>query len=185
MEDWVLVVIVIVVVYVFTNDLHKKMMVKACGTHVQPVVQNNTPVVQTSGTTADNKETLENALIGEGIISSGGEVCNVGASVPTPYADNEYGSAGAQFVDWSMQATLDPKIIESNKQFVKERLGNPGSWTGAAFSPDRHDTYDAVPWCGLSRPSAVDVNSPDQIPDIDMNRNPDQKKFRWDSAVYS
>ena len=184
MEDWLLVVIVILVVYFFTSGLHKKVTAKACEMHAR-MTESAPASAKQSDAPADKKEQLATALVDEGIVSSGGEACNVGANVATPYADHDYGTASSHFVDWAMQATLDPKIVESNKQFVKDRLGNPGSWTGATFSPDRHDTYDAVPWYGLSRPSAVNVNSPDQIPDIDMDRNPDRQKFRWDSAVYS
>lgn len=180
MEDWLLIVIVILVVYFFTSGLHKKVTTKACEMHMRMVAP--TPEKQVApAAPVDKKEQLASALMDDCITSTDEQSCDVGAVVPTPYADSDYGNAGSQFSDWTVQS-LDPKIIESNKQFVKDRLGNPGSWTGATFSPDRHDTYDAVPWQGLSRPTAVAVNAPDQIPDIDLDRNPERKRFTWDSA---
>jgi hypothetical protein len=125
------------------------------------------------------KESLEQRLISDGIAST-----NTAApcSGEMSFAVNDFGAPGMEFSEWAMYQTLDPRIVASNQQFVADRLGNPQTWTGATYSPDRHDTWDAVPWQGLGRPARVAVNSPDQIPDLDTTRNPVTKKFRWDSS---
>lgn len=190
MEDWVLIVIVIVVIYLFASGKGRKLL----GFGPKPV--DSTPadalpsadpataqripadVATLSGEA--KKEALEQKLITEGIAGTNGgdSMCSGDLS----FAQNDFGVAGIEFTDWAMLQTLDPRIVASNQQFVADRLGNPQTWTGATYSPDRHDSYDAVPWRGLSRPARVATYSPDQVPDIDTGRNPVVKKFRWDSS---
>lgn len=203
MEDWVLLVIVIVVVYLFATGYYKRLldmtahMAPSASADVAPAsadqaapstsapVSASAPAATAAGVAEMKREGLEAIMIDDGIRATNGEACIAGSAVATPYATTDYGRGGMQFTDWAIGATIDPKIIESNKQFVAERMRNTATWTGATYSPDSHDTYDAVPWRGLTRPSAVFVGSPDQMPDIDMKRNPKTQRVRWDSAVSS
>ncbi|MCK9604611.1 MAG: hypothetical protein M0R66_09665 [Candidatus Omnitrophica bacterium] len=193
MESWVLLIIVIVVVYLFaTNSERIGSALGIGGAHDDARVagedagEGETAHASGSDVTHANndaaeerKEALERRLIGEGIVATNCEPC-MGRDLS--FAQHDYGAPGLAFSDWAAKQTLDSRIFASNKQFVEDRLGNPQTWTGATFSPDRHDTYDAVPWRGLSRPTRVAVHSPDQIPDLDMTRNPSTKKFTWDSS---
>lgn len=184
MEDWILLVIVIVIIYLFASGTYKKWLnieanppasvPSADATPVAPVI----PDVPLEGEA--KKEQLETKLINEGIIATN---CEPDSCVgDLSFSKHDYGLPGIEFSEWAMYQTLDPRIVASNKQFVADRLGNPQTWTGATYAPDRHDTWDAVPWRGLSRPARVAVSSPDQIPDLDTNRYPITKKFRWDSS---
>ena len=190
MEDWVLLVIVIVIIYMFASGTYKTMLGAMGQMRPQNDAQNVAPVaasadVAPEASAADasltgdaKKEMLEQKLISDGISSSNIESCASDLS----FAKNDYGLPGIEFSEWAMYQTLDPRIVASNQQFVADRLGNPQTWTGATYSPDRHDTYDAVPWRGLYRPARVAVGSPDQIPDLDTSRNPVTSKFKWDSS---
>lgn len=189
MEDWILLVIVIVIIYLFASGTCNKWL--NIGTYPSAPVPSDpvpsAPVVDTAPIVLDvplegeaKKEQLETKLINEGIIATN---CEPESCVgDLSFAKHEYGLPGIEFSEWAMYQTLDPRIVASNNQFVADRLGNPQTWTGASYSPDRHDTWDAVPWRGLSRPARVEVSSPDQIPDIDTNRYPTTKKFRWNSS---
>lgn len=191
-----LLVIVIVIVYLYASGYYKHLLDMTAGfartSDASPVPQSTAPIVSETAPAAiaadaatTKQEGLAAAMLDDGIRAANGDACVAGSAVATPYATTDYGRGGMQFTDWAIAATVDPKIIESNKQFVAERAKNTATWTGATYSPDSHDTYDAVPWRGLSRPSAVFVGSPDQLADIDMKRNPQVQRFRWDSAFSS
>lgn len=189
MEDWVLLVIVIIIIYLYASGAYKRFFDASESTPTAPiaitapVAPEVTAPAGDAGTTStedSKKEGLETRLINEGIIATNCEPDTCMGDLS--FAKHDYGLPGIEFSEWAMYQTLDPRIVASNKQFVADRLGNPQTWTGATYSPDRHDTYDAVPWRGLYRPARVAVHSPDQIPDLDTSRYPVAKKFRWNSA---
>jgi hypothetical protein len=197
MDNWVLLVLVIVIIY-FVSMHGGHMMSGALfgsedgqrdGAEERSGDETTTSAaLPDQGTTvgasvpvvpAETNETLTQRMLSEGIASA--NVTDGAQQCPSDLADaNSY---GADFSEWVARQTLDARIIESNRAFVADRMGNPQTWTGASFSPDRHESYDAVPWQGLSRPSRVPIASPDQIPDIDMTNNPAQQRVRWDSST--
>lgn len=185
METWMLVVIVIIIIFFFASGMSHRLFGghRKTGAPSTSAAPSDGPAPATSSATPAvsgdaQKESLEQQLITDGITATNCDSCQGDFS----FASSDYGTPGIEFSEWAMYQTLDPRIVASNQQFVADRLGNPQTWTGATYSPDRHDTYDAVPWRGLSRPAQVAVQSPDQIPDLDTGRNPIVKKFRWDSS---
>lgn len=170
-QTTLLIVAVIVIIFLYVR------MYGLPSPVLPPTPAGNETPKQDGGTTSTSKtDTLETKMIAEGIAAV--NAC----TTSTPFASSDYGLPGSTFTEWAIDQTLDPRIIESNREFVADRLGNPQTWTGATYSPDRHDTYDPVPWRGLARPTRVGVDSPDQIPDIDIGRYPASKKFVWDST---
>lgn len=171
LEHVLLLVAVIVVIYLYTYGM-PSIPKHAVTPSPEPTAESDAQVDKKADAKTD---TLATKMIAEGI-------AGVNACAGAQFAASDYGTPGSTFVEWAAEQTLDPRIIESNREFVADRLGNPQTWTGATYSPDRHDTYDAVPWRGLARPARVSVDSPDQIPDIDTNRYPASKKLVWDST---
>jgi hypothetical protein len=201
MEDWVLLVVVIIIVYIFASGKYKGALAMigsqpqasapasdaqasevAATDAVAPGGDAPTAIEAASAVIEQKREGLEMSMIEDGIRATNGEMCVAGSAVSAPYAAHDYGHEGMQFVDWAMKQTVDPRIIESNRKFVAERP--TGSRTGLTYSPDAHDPGDAVPWVGLARPARVFVGSPDQVPDLDIFRNPADKRFRWKSDVF-
>lgn len=182
-----LLIVVIIIIYLYTSGMYKKVL--DCISPAQSAPSDVTTSDATSSastTSADistltgeaKQEALEQKLLSDGITGTNCESCEGDLS----FATNDFGAPGIQFSDWAMSQTLDPRIVASNQQFVNDRLSNPQTWTGATYSPDRHDTYDAVPWQGLARPARVAINSPDQIADIDTSRYPVVSQLRWNSS---
>lgn len=183
MTELLLLVVVLIIIYLFASGKYKDLLGSVqSGATPAAAAQASTPTetAPVPEAPAASKESLEAKLINEGIVATN---CEPDACVgELSFAKHDYGLPGIEFSEWAMYQTLDPRIVASNKQFVADRLGNPQTWTGATYSPDRHDTYDAVPWRGLGRPTRVSVGSPDQIPDLDTSRYPAAKKFTWASS---
>lgn len=198
MSDIIILVVVIIVIYLYATGAYASAykyicaFIQKCASACDLRAPKNADDVpppeeppagtgeNNQGTSRESKaENLERRMISENIESQS-EV--VPSSCSGKFAQDEYGAPGIEFADWVMNQTVDARVIASNKQFVADRMGNPQTWTGATRSPDRHDSYDAVPWRGLSRPARVAVDAPDQLPDIDTDKNPTEKKFRWASG---
>lgn len=88
------------------------------------------------------------------------------------FAKFDYGAENMDYKDYVASQAVDDKVIENHLQFVRDRkgLGPEATFvTGRVFSPDSHDSYDPIPWVGLSRPQYVQQCNPTQVPDIDTN----------------
>lgn len=189
MDNWILLAIVIIVIYIIATqtNLRAKLFSGACetGETAGGGVDDAPQDQQTAGTldvnpdhvttsSGDVHESMTRRMILEGIASSASDTCAT--------TGGESVSGNLDFAEWSAARAIDPRIVQSNREFVADRMGNNQSWTGATWSPDRHESYDAVPWQGLARPCRVPVMSPDQISDIDMTLNPAQRRVTWSST---
>lgn len=185
MDNWVLLVLVIIIIYLFAvssgNSLTR--FIGCAGASDAGAGASESTGAGASDASAgtgtgtgagadSSRETLARRMIAEGIAGAPNDACT--------FDDMEDGTS--DYSEYAMRQTVDARVIESNREFVADRMGNPQTWTGATYTPDRHDTYDAIPWQGLTRPSQVPVNSPTQIPDIDITRNPIGRKFTWSSG---
>jgi len=148
---------------------------------------------QQAGTDEVTKSNVESMTVNESVsfgenaagacdeASLGLLYCPTACDATLAYAKDSYGMPGITFKEWIMIQSIDPAAIQNHRQFISDRMAHPEVWTGATYSPDRHDTYDPVPWRGLGRPQRVPVNAPDQVPDIDLQQYACRQKFRWDS----
>ena len=182
MDHWVLLVLVIIIIYLVvvssgysltrSSDVHSGCAgASDAGASSATTSASSEASAPPTGGADSNREALAQRMIAEGIAGASNDAC-IGDM------DDDI----ADYSEIAMRQTVDARVIESNREFVADRLGNPQTWTGATYSPDRHDTYDAIPWQGLSRPSQVPVDSPTQLPDIDITRNPIGRKFTWKSS---
>lgn len=100
--------------------------------------------------------------------------------------DDDYVSAGEfgkglSYNDYAAAQAVDQQVIKNHAEFVKERAqGGSVNWTGRTYSPDSNESYDPQPWIGIrGRPQRVQVCSPTQVPDMDLNLFPNQQKLVW------
>jgi hypothetical protein len=188
MDNWILLAIVIIVIYLIAAQTNWRAKLASfggedkTGSDARDSVDQTTADQQDVGTagaqgsssSGDAHENMTRRMIMEGIATSANE-----AGTTT---GGECVTGSMDFAEWTAAHAIDQRIVQSNREFVADRMGDNQSWTGATWSPDRHESYDAVPWQGLARPSRVPVMSPDQIPDIDMTLNPAQRKVTWSST---
>ncbi|MFA5176694.1 MAG: hypothetical protein WC440_00925 [Candidatus Omnitrophota bacterium] len=184
MDNWILLALVIIIIYLIatqTNWRAKFASPKGTDETTGEKVGDGTSVDvdQTQSETPDTQsgdvhESMTRRMIMEGIATSASEDCAT--------TGGESVSGNLDFAEWTAAHAIDQRVVQSNREFVADRMGNNQSWTGATWSPDRHESYDAVPWQGLARPCRVPVMSPDQIPDIDMTLNPAQRRVTWSST---
>lgn len=100
------------------------------------------------------------------------------------YAINEYGAPGMEYKDWVTSQAIDSAVVRNHDEFVRDRLGKNGIWTGRTWTPDSsyHESYvsNAVPWIGIrGPPSRVAVCNPTQVTDIDPEVLPSKQRLRW------
>ena len=87
--------------------------------------------------------------------------------------------AREDYADVAKTMAVESSTIKSHHEFVMDRLAN-GSSQGRTFSPDSHDSYDAVSWVGIrGRPQRVAIGDPTQVPDIDLSMFPKEQRLRW------
>jgi hypothetical protein len=109
--------------------------------------------------------------------------CQVNCDGNNTYAISEFGGPGLTYADYVKTQAVDPKILENQAKFVADRNRNPsGNITGRVWSPDRHTSYDPIPWVGFRRPQVVSQCNPTQVPDIDLTRYETRPSFTWQST---
>jgi len=189
MEDILLVVIIIIVVYIFASGEYKRIAAMIAGgapANVSIAEESDsdatadTPLVEIPTNRREMQEHLETVMINDGIQAANGTLASACDTSCHLANQSDFGKS-SDFREWAISQSIDPRIIESNRKFQEERPS--GARTGLTYSVDAHDTYDAVPWRGLSRPTAVKIHSPDQLPDIDTDRYPQSKRVVWSSGV--
>ncbi len=110
--------------------------------------------------------------------------CTANCDDKNTYAVSEFGGPGLTWNDWVKSQAIDPATLENHAKFVADKNRNPsGNMTGRVWSPDRHMSYDPIPWVGLSRPQAVAQCNPTQVPDIDLTQYDTVKRFTWKSTT--
>jgi hypothetical protein len=134
----------------------------------------------------DTKEKLAHRMIIEGMQNTNSASQSVDSCADSICDDSLFRSIGDEpYAEWISDTSIDPLTRESHRQYVEDRMGDPQTQSLGTSRPlDQHDTYDAVPWQGLARPSRVPVDSPDQLADIDYSRFADKKRVNWSSDIY-
>jgi hypothetical protein len=123
------------------------------------------------------------------------QACNLGDSARAPcsdpcngdleYSTHEYGAEGLDFKDWAKAQSIDPQVIKNHNEFVNDRLANSktDNITGRTYSPDSHESYDAISWIGIrGRPQAVKICNPQQMPDINPALYTSKQRLTWASS---
>ncbi len=110
--------------------------------------------------------------------------CTANCDEKNTYAVSEFGGPGLTYGDWVKAQGLDPAVLENHAKFVADKNRNPsGNMTGRTWSPDRHMSYDPIPWVGLTgRPQAVAQCNPTQVPDLDLTLYETRPRFTWRST---
>lgn len=208
MQIWVLLVIVIAIVFVYYSDFERWMKITrpmvsfarktiklvpyfsqsdvgASDTGADIEIDDGSEEVDANAGTGDapsgdKRENLARKLIIEGVqnADSAAAATDIGPDAIEDEATRARADPG--FVQWVDSIGVDSATRESHRQYVEERTGNEQTNALGTTRPlDRHDTYEAVPWRGLSRPARVAVDSPMQLADIDYERFPEQSRVRW------
>lgn len=113
--------------------------------------------------------------------------CYCGDDDKFAYAIDEFGAPGMEYKDWVTSQAVDNNVIRNHAEFVRDRLGKNGIWTGRTWTPDSsfHESYlsNAVPWMGIrGPPQRVAVCNPSQVTDIDPEVLPAKQKLTWTTS---
>jgi hypothetical protein len=209
MQVWVLLVVIIVLMYMYYADIDtwldytenmvifSQKVIDKCmflkkdkpnETQTQPppaapIIEDPLPPTTSA---PETKETMARRMIIEGLQNTDSASTAVDSCADSISDDSLFRSIGDEpYAEWIADTSIDPSTVESHRQYVEDRMGDPQTQSLGTSRPlDRHDTYDAVPWMGLARPSRVEVDSPDQLADIDYGRFAERKRVSWNSDVY-
>lgn len=135
-------------------------------------------------TSADAISKAESEIVPMGIVATNNGTSVASACANAADATCAHHAGDDSFNKWLQKTTIDEEAVLSHKQYVADRLAG-AEGTGGPMIVDRHESYDVVPWYGLSRPQRVPIRTPQQVPDIDVTRYPKAQSFRITTGVYS